>query len=189
MALNTCKMWFNDIKIAFSFQKITKNYAAAWGGAPDPVCDSFELLYFSQHVSWFRRFRFLTFVLNRLPLAKSWLSAKPGYVFWSSILRYHSPTKSFTWKISDDFIACDLRFGSPSPSKNPGYANARSPYWKQPDSRMKVSVENILSNMTFRKQLKQKNLGSQTQRHTTELLPPRNVIKLVFTSFLLDVQH
>ena len=56
MALNTCELWFNDIKIAFFFQKITKNRPTAgglpqtfkvsggWGPRPQtPVCDTFEL--------------------------------------------------------------------------------------------------------------------------------------------------
>ena len=36
MALNTCEMWFNGIKIASFFQKITKNRPAAGGFAPRP---------------------------------------------------------------------------------------------------------------------------------------------------------
>ena len=35
MALNTCKMWSNGIKIAF-FHKITKNCAAAGSFTPRP---------------------------------------------------------------------------------------------------------------------------------------------------------
>ena len=35
MALNTCEMWSNSIKIAF-FQKITKNRPAAGALPPDP---------------------------------------------------------------------------------------------------------------------------------------------------------
>ena len=57
MALNTCEMWSNGIKIAVFFQKITKNRPTAGGfasrppkppvaGGPrpqTPVCDTFEL--------------------------------------------------------------------------------------------------------------------------------------------------
>ena len=35
MALNTCQMWFNGLKISF-FQKLTKNRPAAGGFAPKP---------------------------------------------------------------------------------------------------------------------------------------------------------
>ena len=34
MALNTCVLWFNDIKIAIFSKKITKNHEAAGGEAP-----------------------------------------------------------------------------------------------------------------------------------------------------------
>ena len=36
MALNICELWFNGIKIAFVFQKITKNRLTAEGFAPRP---------------------------------------------------------------------------------------------------------------------------------------------------------
>ena len=56
MALNTCEMLFNGIKIAF-FQKTTKKSPNGWGLRPQtpkasggwelhpqtPVCDTFEL--------------------------------------------------------------------------------------------------------------------------------------------------
>ena len=61
---------------------MTKNRTAAGGFATrPPFCDPFELHYFTQHVSQFRRFHFLTFDLSLLPLAKPWLSAKPGHGF------------------------------------------------------------------------------------------------------------
>ena len=57
MAVNTCEIWSNGIKIAFFFQNITKNRPTAGGLAPrppkppaagdprpqTPVCDTFEL--------------------------------------------------------------------------------------------------------------------------------------------------
>ena len=56
MALNTCEMWFNGIKIAFfskKLQKIAQRLGASpqtpkasggWGPSPQtPVCDTFEL--------------------------------------------------------------------------------------------------------------------------------------------------
>ena len=56
MALNTCEMWFNGIKIAVFSKKLTKNRPTAGGFAPrppkplaagdppqTPVCDTFEI--------------------------------------------------------------------------------------------------------------------------------------------------
>ena len=43
-------------------------------------------------------FLLLTFGLSALPLNNSWLSAKPGHGFWSFILRYLYPPKSFFQK-------------------------------------------------------------------------------------------
>ena len=67
MALNTCEMCSNGIKIAF-FQKITKNRPAA-GAFPQPaVCDTYELQYTSllKHVSQFRHFCILSIGLSPL---------------------------------------------------------------------------------------------------------------------------
>ena len=42
MALNTCEMWSNGIKIAF-FSKNVQKLHSGWGLPPQtPVCDTFE---------------------------------------------------------------------------------------------------------------------------------------------------
>ena len=63
---------------------------------------------------------FLAIGFRPLRLSKSWLSAKTTA---SDLLFYDifAPQKVPFLKISDDVIACDLRFGPP-PIKNPGYA-------------------------------------------------------------------
>ena len=55
------------------------------------------------------------------PLAKSWLRAKPY-----PQLTFHSLSRknSLFSKISDDIIACNLRFAPPHPIQKPGYAYA-----------------------------------------------------------------
>ena len=70
MALNTCEMWSNGIKIAFFFPKNYEKSPSGWELRPPepiasggwrlrpqtPVCDTFELQYTSllKHVSQFR---------------------------------------------------------------------------------------------------------------------------------------
>ena len=51
MVLNTCKVRSNGIKIAFIFQKVTNIAQRLGASPPDPVCDDFELHYFTQQVS------------------------------------------------------------------------------------------------------------------------------------------
>ena len=75
MALNTCEMWSNGIKIVF-FPKNYEKSPSGWGLRPQipiasrvtPVCDTFELQYTSllKHVSQFRHFRILTIGLSLL---------------------------------------------------------------------------------------------------------------------------
>ena len=87
MALNTCKMWFNGIKIAFFSKKLQKiaqrlgagppvpqNLLRLGAPPPDPMCDTFELHKLSQHVSNVRYFRFLSISLIPLSLQN------PGYL-------------------------------------------------------------------------------------------------------------
>ena len=107
MTQNTYKMWSNGIEIAI-FLKNYKKSQNGWGLRPQtplassgwglrshiPIGDPFELHYFTQLVSQFRRFHLWTFGLNPLPLAKFWSSAKPGHGFWSFILRCLCPTKN-----------------------------------------------------------------------------------------------
>ena len=74
MALNTCKMWFNGIKIAFfpkKLQKIVQRLQSLRRLAappPDPVCDTFEIHKLSQHVSKVRYLRFSSISLIPLSL-------------------------------------------------------------------------------------------------------------------------
>ena len=82
MALNTCEMWCNGIKIAFFFQKKKQKIAQRQGILPPdpqnlrgwvpcpqtPVCDTFELHQLSQHVSKVGYLRFSTITLSSLYL-------------------------------------------------------------------------------------------------------------------------
>ena len=115
MALNTCELWSNDIKIAF-FQKIVLRL----GAFPDPVYDTFWVTLDARRVSDFKHFHYLAFSLSPVPLAKFWLSAKTGHGFWSSIQRYLCHTKSsfenFWWRHCMWFVVYP-----PSPVKNSGY--------------------------------------------------------------------
>ena len=113
MALNTCEMWSNGIKIAF-FRKNYEKSPSCWELRPHtPVCDTFELRYTSllKHVSQFRHFRILSFGLSPLLERIPRYVPTPGRDFWSSILRYLWPPKNSSFKVSDGVIACDL--GSP----------------------------------------------------------------------------
>ena len=127
MALNTCEMWSNGDEAFFSkkLQKIAQRLGAS---PPDP--NSLRRLgvpppdprqwyvwstvhFFTQHVCQFRHFQILTFGLilpfKRVP---SYVPT-PGYGFWSSILRYLCSHKNSCFEVSDDVIACNLRFGPP----------------------------------------------------------------------------
>ena len=76
MALNTCEMWFNGIKIAFfskncptaaSFDPRPPLASGCWGPrSQNLVCDTFELHKLSQHVSKVRYLHFLTISLSPL---------------------------------------------------------------------------------------------------------------------------
>ena len=143
MALNTCKMWSNGLKIAFfpknckkshngwGFRPQTPKATGGWGPRPQtPVCDTFELHKLSQHVLKVRSLHFSTISLS------PHLLQSPGYVqtgnndFRSSILRYLCPTKTFYLKNFDDVISCDLWFRPPT-IKNSGYVNELEIAWKK----------------------------------------------------------
>ena len=130
MALNTCEMWSNGIKIAFFSKKLQK--IAQWLGlrSQTSVCDTFELQYTSlrKRVPHFRHFHILTIGLS------SFLERVPSYVqtpslgFWSSILRYLCPQKkfrfpSFWWRHCMSFVVW-----APSNQK-PGYAYECDTFW------------------------------------------------------------
>ena len=81
MALNTCKMWFNGIKIAFfpkNYKKSlsgwglrhqTPKASGGWGPRPQtPICDTFDLHKLYKHVSKVRYLHFWTIRLSALSL-------------------------------------------------------------------------------------------------------------------------
>ena len=80
MALNTCDLWSNGIKIASLFYKrITKNYTAAGSLAPTLLPDprlrwAWVTLVYSAHLPIYT-FALFIFGLSPLPIAKSWLRA------------------------------------------------------------------------------------------------------------------
>ena len=89
MALNTCEMWSNGIKIAVFSKKIQKNRPAAGGFVSRPP--SVTRLNYSttsllKHVSQFRHLCTLGICLS--PLLERVPMPTPGHGFWSSILRY-----------------------------------------------------------------------------------------------------
>ena len=97
MALNSCEMWSNGIKIAF----FSKNYEKSPNGLglrpQTPVCDTFDLQYTSllKHVSQFTHFRILSIGLSPFLEGVPSYESTPGHGFWSSILRYLCPHKKF----------------------------------------------------------------------------------------------
>ena len=114
MALNTCELWFNDIKINFFHQKLTKNRPAAGGdlqslrrlGAPRPRPPSVIPLSYTTFLNTFPKLVICTFQLISI---NPFVLQNPGYVpagnndFRSSILRYLCPTKTsfleiFRWR-------------------------------------------------------------------------------------------
>ena len=138
MALNTCEMRSNGIKIAFFSKKLRKIAQRPGASPPHPlafggwelhpqtfVCDTFKLQYTSllKHVSQFRHFCILIIGLA-LSLNEFLVTCQhTGHGFWSSILRYLCHHKNSSFEVFDDVIACNLWFGAP-PIKNPGYAYA-----------------------------------------------------------------
>ena len=143
MALNTCKMWFNGIKIAFFSKKLQK-IAQRLGSSPTdlqslrqlgtPPPDPrlwylwIELHKLSQHVSKVRYLHFSTISLSPLSFQN------PGWVplgndFRSSTLRYLCSTKTsfenFWWRYCMWFVVW------PPPSiKNFGHAYGLEIAWQ-----------------------------------------------------------
>ena len=119
MALNTCEMWFNGIKIAF-FSKKLRNIAQRLGASPpDPRLWYvwITIHFFTRHVSQFKHVPILTIGLSPLLERVPSYVPTPGRGLWSSILQYLCPHKKFLFEVSDDVIACDLWFGPPPPSR------------------------------------------------------------------------
>ena len=118
------RVWWNVIQKhwnCFFPPKITKNRAKARGFIPRLHLWSVWVKLFTQHLSQFRRFHLLIFGLSPLPLAKSWLSAKPGHGFWSSIVWHLCFTKFLFRKIL--MMSLHIICGLDPPIKNPGYIN------------------------------------------------------------------
>ena len=123
MALNTCELWSNSIKIASFF--FTKNWTAAGSLAPIPLPDprlwwAWVTLVYSAHFPIYT-FALFIFSLNPIPIAKSWLRANTQATT-SDIPMYNIfvPQKVPLSKISEHVITCDLV----PPIKNPGYTYA-----------------------------------------------------------------
>ena len=94
MALNSCEMWSNVIKIAF-FSKNLQKSPSGWGLCPQtPVSDTFEytsLLNTSSKLDFYT-FQQLVFTFS---LYQNPGKVPSGYGFRSSILRYFRPTKNY----------------------------------------------------------------------------------------------
>ena len=100
MAVNSCEMWSNGIKIAFFFQNLQK-LPSSWGLCPQtpiatggwrlrpktPVCDTFEYTSFLNTSAKLDIIAFQLLVFALLPLPKSWLSdSRPRLqIFYSTI--------------------------------------------------------------------------------------------------------
>ena len=137
MALNTCEMWSNGIKIAF-FPKNYKKLTAAggftpqapiasggWGLRPQTsVLDSFQVRKYTLHISQFRYFQFLPSSLSPLPSAKSRLRPKhrPRLLILHSTISL-PPTKSSSFE-NLWWCHCTWLVVWALPIKNPGYAYA-----------------------------------------------------------------
>ena len=141
MALNSCEMWSNGIKIAF-FSKNLQKSPSGWGLCPQtpiaiggwglcpqtPVSDTFEytsLLNTSSKLDFYT-FQQLVFALS---LYQNPGKVPSGYGFRSSILRYLCPTKNyffekFWWRHCVWFVVWA------PPIKNPGYAYAWHPNFR-----------------------------------------------------------
>ena len=121
MALNTCEMWSNGIKIAsFFMPKITKNCRAVGGLAlrllqtPSVMGLSYISLLNTSPNLHFCSFFCLSPLRNFFCLSKILVVIKhAGHAFWSFYLQYLCPTKVPLSKISEDAITCDLWFGTP----------------------------------------------------------------------------
>ena len=145
MALNTCKMWFNGTKIAFFFQKVTKNRPTAGGfapkppkppaaGGPAPRSPSAIPLSYTSFLNTFPKLDICAFqvLVWSFSLCKILITCRQaGNDFRSSTDQatisdlppydIFVPQNLPVWKIFDDVIACDLWF-RPPPIKISGYA-------------------------------------------------------------------
>ena len=125
MAMNTCEMWFDGIKKgSFFFKKLQKIGQRPEALPPRPPAvirlsnnsfahNSFLIWAFSLFNFWFKPSL----------ISKTWITAKPGHDFWSSILLYFH--KNFLFR---KFLMTSLHVicGVGPPIKNHGYFCARS---------------------------------------------------------------
>ena len=118
MALNTCKMWFNGIKIAVFSKKLTKNRPTAGGFAPRPPA-VIRLRYTSfLNTSpsldiWL--FNYVLLIGNALSLCKILVKCQPATILDLPSYDLFVPQKVSLLKIFHDVIACDM--GPPYQSK------------------------------------------------------------------------
>ena len=134
VALNTCKMWSNGIKIAFFFQKIVQRLGASLpdphnlrklGISPDPHLEYTWVTQVGFTRLSLRHFCYFTLGLSPLPFAKSWFSAKTRLrllIFHFMISLSH---KKFFWKILMTWLHV-ISGLAPLPIKNPGYSYGRA---------------------------------------------------------------
>ena len=104
MALSTCELWSNGIKMAGFSKKSCKKSHSGWKIRPQtPIYDTFK---FSSLLNTSPNLHFFWEGLSPFPAAKSWLRTTPGH-------KIFVPQKVPLLKIFDDVVACDVWFGSP----------------------------------------------------------------------------
>ena len=85
MVLNMCEVWFNGIKIAFFSKKLQKNTNGLGLRPQTPVCDTFELHWFTQNVSKVTYLHFSTILVEALSLCKIPVKWKTGNFLMTSL--------------------------------------------------------------------------------------------------------
>ena len=118
MALSSCEMGFNGIKIAVFSKKLTKNCPTAGGFAPRPT-SVIRLRYTSFLNTSSPKLDICTFQLlhKALSLCKILVKCQPAAISNLPFYDILVPQTVSLLKIFDDVIACDLCFGPPNQSK------------------------------------------------------------------------
>ena len=144
MALNTCEMWFNGIKIAFFSKNLQKSHHGLWfrphtpkasvgcpPPPPPPQTPSVIPLSYTSFLNTFPKLDICAVQLLVLALSLCKILVKCQQATISDLPSYDIfvPQKIPLLKIVDDVIACDFWFGSPS-IKNSGYACELEIAWK-----------------------------------------------------------
>ena len=125
IALNTCELWSNGIKIAIFSKNVQKIAQWLWALPPDPhyfrrlgALPPDPRLYTSPNLGI--NFVLFTFGLSPCPIAKSWLRVKHSpsrlLIFQSTISLSKKTFENFWWRHCMWFVVW-----SP-PIKNPGHA-------------------------------------------------------------------